>query len=137
MCELRAGGFDVPGRQCMDGWVAVKDRRAAAWRRRAVSGRLFLARGTRDLARGHETSLEDALSGVFFSLVNFRRFVLGGLFSIVSVNYDGRLGVCGTRSRGFYWFFAAKREVGASTNEVPKKTILGGTKIKPGTRTTN
>ena len=31
-----------------------------------MSGRLFLARGTRDLARGHETSLEDAQSGVFF-----------------------------------------------------------------------
>src|SRR4051812_7216881 len=60
------------------------------------------------LARGRAASLVRVCDSFeFFSLVNFHRFVLGGLFSIVSVNYDGRLGVCGTRSRDFSWFFAA------------------------------
>ena len=63
----------------MDGWVAVKDRRAAV-------GEGGQCRGDCSSQEGHETSLEDALSGVFFSLVNFHRFVLGGLFLIVSVN---------------------------------------------------
>ena len=109
MCELRAGGFDVPGRQCMDGWVAVKDRRAAV-------GEGGQCRGDCSSQEGHETSLEGTRPR---SRTHCRAFFAG-------------------LDRGvFFGFFAAEREVGASTKEVPKKTVLGGTKIKPGTRTTN
>ena len=102
MCELRAGGFDVPGRQCMDGWVAVKDRRAAAGEGgQCRGGEGGQCRGDCSSQEGHETSLEGRRPR---SRTHCRAFFAG-------------------LDRGvFFGFFAAEREVGASTKEVPKKT---------------
>ena len=78
MCELRAGGFDVPGRQCMDGWVAVKDRRAAV-------GEGGQCRGDCSSQEGHETSLEGTRprSRTHCRAFCFRRLIFAGLCSVV------------------------------------------------------
>ena len=107
--ELRAGGGTGKERwRRRDGAVAVKFRRAVAVKfRRAAADEGGQIRGDtpsheeyHTSNRGHETSHEDTLCGVFFSLFNFRWFFDGGFFTIVLVHCDRRLSLCGTRSRG-------------------------------------
>uniref|UniRef100_A0A453M4K2 Uncharacterized protein n=7 Tax=Aegilops tauschii subsp. strangulata TaxID=200361 RepID=A0A453M4K2_AEGTS len=130
----RPGSREVGGRAAPGAGEEV-----GGWRRRAVakgSGGRWRANEGRE--SGDCFSLEDVreFGQRFFSLVNLRRFVFAGLFSFVTDGFLGRLGAwgrAGDSAGGFFLFIAAEHEVGVGT----KKTILGGTKIKPETRTIN